>query len=717
MIDAFGEKNNNFVYASNGTFKTSFSDGLSKIFNNEKIVPLFKNDEGTTYNIEIDSTKYTENEQIDVEKIKFIKFEKKLVLDIKIDKNLLSLVSIDLNKLIDKKNEILLETKPHLYKLFNKNSLARLKEGDIDLLLKECDINFDNKFIDKIKPLLKNYKYDPDLEKIEYKKIFNDKTIGILQDKDFVGDIEKYNDQIKKALDKTDKTIFNNGFTLNGLATVIEISKKEKYFDAGHKLFINNDSYSLESVEKLKEDQIREIYDSVDKKKSFDLIFDRFNKNKSLKDFIAYVTTNKAIVLPYLQDPNSLKQKMILNCLYNHADDIKLIEDKLVITKELDDKIQKETININTKWDDIIRIFNERFFSCGFSINIENIEDVKKDNTTQPSIQIKNKYGANIDDSNKQRLSTGEKRCFYILQLILEFQRLLDNEKLIIVLDDIIDSFDYKNKYAIIEYLRDMINDVQEAKINIFVLTHNFDFFKNCHNLFNDKGKFYIAKNNKGVINLENANDSFFKNYGFFKEHKKDKTIKSIIFAIPFLRNIEELTGEKNNDNEKYKTLCKYLHYRAETKYITLEEIKNILLCDAKIEINNIDLTNNYLDEIVKEIREILSNNKLSETSFMEKIILSIFLRIFNERFIYNKLLEQKIKIDIQKHWSCIGKYKEQKHFFSADEISLIEKINIIAPSFIHINAFMYEPLIDIGMDELIDVARKAIEKWGSLKN
>ena len=54
-------------------------------------------------------------------------------------------------------------------------------------------------------------------------------------------------------------------------------------------------------------------------------------------------------------------------------------------------------------------------------------------------------------------LSTGEQRALYILNIIFEVEaREKEDHETILVIDDIVDSFDYKNKYAIIEYLKYM---------------------------------------------------------------------------------------------------------------------------------------------------------------------------------------------------------------------------------------------------------------------
>lgn len=73
-------------------------------------------------------------------------------------------------------------------------------------------------------------------------------------------------------------------------------------------------------------------------------------------------------------------------------------------------------------------------------------------------------------------LSQGEKKALYILNIIFEIEvRRHARSETLFVVDDIADSFDYKNKYAIIQYLQDVSEDPLFRQI---ILTHNFDFFR-----------------------------------------------------------------------------------------------------------------------------------------------------------------------------------------------------------------------------------------------
>jgi hypothetical protein len=77
----------------------------------------------------------------------------------------------------------------------------------------------------------------------------------------------------------------------------------------------------------------------------------------------------------------------------------------------------------------------------------------------------------------------------------------------------------------------------------------------------------------------------------------------------------------------------------------------------------------------------------LNDIAFIEKVILAIFLRIFYE-------ITKKKKI--------------------ADENDIIKSLNnsisVIASNIIHINSFMYEPLIDVSIDEIKKTVIKCVE-------
>ena len=70
------------------------------------------------------------------------------------------------------------------------------------------------------------------------------------------------------------------------------------------------------------------------------------------------------------------------------------------------------------------------------------------------------------------------------------------------MVDDLADSFDYQNKYAIIQYLKDTSGD---GFFKLIVMTHNFDFFRTIEGPFVGYSNFFMASKNDEGITLVKA--------------------------------------------------------------------------------------------------------------------------------------------------------------------------------------------------------------------
>lgn len=128
----------------------------------------------------------------------------------------------------------------------------------------------------------------------------------------------------------------------------------------------------------------------------------------------------------------------------------------------------------------MINIFNERFI-VPFKLNLVNRERVMLGADPMPRLAFKftgdeDDIGVDVEEPTLMRaLSTGERKALYVLNIIFEVEaRRKAGADTLFVFDDIADSFDYRNKYAIIQYLTDIS---QTAHFSEIILTHNFDFF------------------------------------------------------------------------------------------------------------------------------------------------------------------------------------------------------------------------------------------------
>jgi len=294
-----------------------------------------------------------------------------------------------------------------------------------------------------------------------------------------------------------------------------------------------------------------------------------------------------------------------------------------------------------------------------------------------------------------QALSTGEKRAFYILNIIFEVEaRKKAKQETVFVIDDIADSFDYKNKFAIIQYLKDI---AEESYFKQIILTHNFDFFRTINSRFVSYPHCLMAlKNNDGVA-LEQATGikNVFANDwkpNFFTDPKKK------IASIPFIRNLIEFTKSEKDPN--FIKLTSLLHWKNDSDSITqndLDKIYNTVFCENEKSTNG---NNPVIDMIKYEADECL--NASDGINLANKVVLSIATRIFAEKFMVEKINDTTFVNSIKSNQtpSLLEKFKE---LFSgdSDNIETIQRVVLMTPENIHLNSFMYEPIVDMSDDHL----------------
>lgn len=394
--------------------------------------------------------------------------------------------------------------------------------------------------------------------------------------------------------------------------------------------------------------------------------------------------------------------------------------------KEINEKIKKQE-NI---WLKIIKIFNDRFFFMPFHVKIGNSRDVilLKSNTAEFKFFYKDKFADKNDKKEKEIekknlnkiLSNGEKRALYIMQILFEIESRKEkngNKKFLLVFDDICDSFDYQNKYAIVEYLLDIS---EEKNFYMICLTHNFDFYRILNSRLEKKKSIMVVKNKNGIFFKDGKDISFFiddtdivketkQKLDETKEAKKYKkkieNEKNFLSFIAFARNIIEYT--KSQKDEDYKTLTNCLHIKEETKKITLEKISNIYKKDFNIDTNKKATPNNkkYFDFLMEVSDSILKEKEIDEICLQNKIILSIAIRLKTEEY-----LIKKFNLDYEDKNQTRELYNKAKDRLSEEEKNIIRRVLIITPEHIHINSFMYEPLLDTSiyiLKELYDDVKK----------
>ena len=275
-------------------------------------------------------------------------------------------------------------------------------------------------------------------------------------------------------------------------------------------------------------------------------------------------------------------------------------------------------------------------------------------------------------------------------------------------MDDIADSFDYQNKYAIIEYIKDLAEDINN-KFYLLILTHNYDFYRTIASRL--KGT--CPRSNIWMINKTSNNEIELKTGQYIGNVfvnvlvKRNGEDKIFISMIPFVRNLIEYT--KGHLSLEYLKLTSCLHIKEDTRKITESDVINILKDytlgeEIKREVSD----SSIYDLIIGTADNIAQDSDLNPIDLENKIVLSIAIRLLAEEYMKKKLVkvgkkeEDFAAIRSNQTGELTKMYKRNCQFDSNKNI--IEKVNMMTPEHIHINSFMFEPLIDVSVNHLIEL-------------
>jgi hypothetical protein len=83
-----------------------------------------------------------------------------------------------------------------------------------------------------------------------------------------------------------------------------------------------------------------------------------------------------------------------------------------------------------------------------------------------------------------------------------------------------------------------------------------------------------------------------------------------------------------------------------------------------------------------------------------KKVILSIGIRVQAERYMLSKITDLSL---IRKNQTAIlfKRFKSEFQVTNGEEVKILDKVNLITPENIHLNSFMFEPILDLSMDHL----------------
>lgn len=496
---------------------------------------------------------------------------------------------------------------------------------------------------------------------------------------------------------------------------LINTTSDGAFFGVHHKLYLQDNTY-IESVDEFKgkiKSEKERIFSSPELLEQFDEIASRLDGNPDLRKFQAVITAQKEL-LAEMVDYDGFRKKV----WYGHlaSSNVKPFMDSFcTLYAEKKPKLQeiiREAQQEQEAWKKIVEIFGQRFH-MPFRINIENRADViLKQETAHLQFYYRDYNGADIRTKKEELwriLSKGEMRALYILQLLFELEaRKRQGNECLLVFDDIADSFDYRNKYAIVEYLHDL-NVKCDGLFKLLILTHNFDFYRTifsrlnlrsdqiCMALRKDDGTILINKGNyvkdvyaKVIIPRSNEREMF-------------------LTWIPFARNI--IAYHKGESDIDYRTLTSCLHQKSDTPSITDTIVCGILDKYSQGQHCKWQCIGKRIEDIIYEAADdIVAQANINPICIENKVVLSMAIRHKAEQYMKKQLVAAGLTdADLATDDTQTGAWTQimKDRCPNDSKLNVIERVNMMTPELIHINSFMYEPLIDMSIEHLVGLYRE----------
>lgn len=549
---------------------------------------------------------------------------------------------------------------------------------------------------------------DPELAKVSYAELFNTDTIELLNSGAVATEIKEYLDKYSELVSKS--PILHKSFDHYRAQTVHKSLVDNNFFGAEVKHSINlynNVTSTSELVTNAIElqnklnDEMDKVLADPDLKQKFDAIEKKISKN-TLREFRAFLSEHPFLI-PKLADYRELQKSIWVAYLAEHITLLNELLSEYTSGKAVMETVIEQARNEQTAWESVVNSFNQKF-NVPFKLSVENQQNVIL-NSSSPkvSFDFQDEHANKTVNQNELIgeagvLSQGERRAWHILNIMFDIEsRIKLNGKTLLIVDDIADSFDYKNKYAIIEYLKEISET--DGFFPIF-LTHNFDFHRTISSRLNftkhsDHQLIATRHGREITLETEKYQNNFFKGCWKLELHHAPYLIAS----IPFVRNLAEYCGF---DNE-FAELTEVLHIKTKTKLLTIQNINDIFdkVLQDKPAINVTDKSK-LLFDLIQETAEIILADTTQKVELEGKIVLSIAIRLKAEEFMITKINDDAFVKNIESNQTQ-ELFKKFKENFSSkiEAIRTIGLVNLITPENIHVNSFMYEPILDMDSAKL----------------
>ena len=179
----------------------------------------------------------------------------------------------------------------------------------------------------------------------------------------------------------------------------------------------------------------------------------------------------------------------------------------------------------------------------------------------------------------------------------------------------------------------------------------------------------------------------------FFSDSKKK------VASIPFIRNMIEYT--RGTTDPEYAKLTSLLHWKdPDTSTITIGDLDKAFESVFGTKGNSPDAAKPVALVLADTVADCLRAPQ--GFNFDNKIVLSIAIRLLAEQFMIKRIADAAFVASIK--YSQTGKlFGKVKEKFGTDEksIRVLQKVILMTPESIHLNSFMYEPILDMSDEHL----------------
>ncbi|MCL3837062.1 hypothetical protein [Aeromicrobium duanguangcaii] len=534
---------------------------------------------------------------------------------------------------------------------------------------------------------------------LPYDVLFNAKVDAVLRTPGVQSALAEYVTRLNELLDES-AFFSRTSFSFYNAANVVKSLGDNGFFAAKHSLLLHGEVTprtvtSDEDFRALIAEEKTRITDDEALRKRMEAVEKALQKNVDTRRFFDFIASREEL-LPELAKIDSFQQKVWMSYLKVHQQLLQRVVTCFKDTETRRKEIERQAAAESTQWEKVIRIFNDRFF-VPFRLSAGNKHRVMLGQETMLKLVFEfaeggDSIGVERDDLLSV-LSNGEKKALYVLNVLFEMEaRKAAGRETLFVIDDLADSFDYKNKYAIIQYLKEMAD---HTDFKLVLLSHNFDFFRTLVSRgVVGYNRCFMAQKGDGRVVLnqaEHVHNPFIR--GFKKNFFSDGMQR--VASIPFVRNILEYT--RGTDDADYITLTSLLHWKGDS----------------------VSISNAHLDRIFKEtflghegkdwkapeepVLDLLfheADNALAAdegVNFENKIALSIATRLLAERYMVAELSDPAFTDAITANQApvLLQAFKD-RGLGTPHARDVLDGVVLMTPENIHVNSFMYEPIIDM---------------------